>query len=344
MTEDPDTGAPGWDAIDSALNAIYPGVEPYHLATMLKWRLGGPDPLDGVSIYNRGDHWHYVSYGMSELYEKQSDYLEESGWGFEFTFRVTRQEGETEPPRWAVGLLQNLARYVFDSGNPFGVGHHMDINGPISLDSPNTSLRYIALDRDPELGEIDTPHGSLTFLQVVGITMAEYEAAQAWSTTSLLEVMAREIPMLVTDVDRPCTMDNPELAAAVAEGIERDGSSSSSNYVTQLDWSGDRVVFGAHAAPRIATALKGRLPFGRAFTVFSGERQLTFEPGDELAMTHDEEGLTISVPADIVGPLAEALTPVAGMTAVASGLTVEIVPTEIRDSEGNVLYVVGSPT
>ena len=44
MTSD----APGWDAIDAALDRLYPGIEPKHYATLLKWSLGGPDPLDGI--------------------------------------------------------------------------------------------------------------------------------------------------------------------------------------------------------------------------------------------------------------------------------------------------------
>ena len=37
--------APGWSAIDAALQRVYPGVEPKHLGTIIGWRLGGPDPL-----------------------------------------------------------------------------------------------------------------------------------------------------------------------------------------------------------------------------------------------------------------------------------------------------------
>ena len=56
----------------------YGGVAPEALArlTIIICRLGGPDPLDYISIYNNeGDsrlsappHWHYVSSGLSDLY------------------------------------------------------------------------------------------------------------------------------------------------------------------------------------------------------------------------------------------------------------------------------------
>jgi suppressor of fused-like protein len=88
--------APGWDAIDARLEHFYPGVEPKHFGTLHRFSLGGPDPLDGISFYPRDEpvpHWHVVSYGMSELYardESDTAETEESGWGFEFSFRIAR--------------------------------------------------------------------------------------------------------------------------------------------------------------------------------------------------------------------------------------------------------------
>lgn len=40
-----------------------------------------------------------------------------SGFGFELTFRLKREVGETAPPTWPAELMQGLARYVFQSGN-----------------------------------------------------------------------------------------------------------------------------------------------------------------------------------------------------------------------------------
>lgn len=52
-----------------------PGIKNL-LYLLLFYRLGGPDPLDYVSMYrNTGcpaqdiqEHWHYVSFGLSDLY------------------------------------------------------------------------------------------------------------------------------------------------------------------------------------------------------------------------------------------------------------------------------------
>ncbi|MCA3839667.1 MAG: suppressor of fused domain protein, partial [Burkholderia sp.] len=50
-----DDAAPGWDAIDGALARLYPGQEPKHYGTLVKWRIGGPDPLDGISVWKRAE-------------------------------------------------------------------------------------------------------------------------------------------------------------------------------------------------------------------------------------------------------------------------------------------------
>lgn len=41
---------------------------------------------------------------------------EASGYGFELTFRLKKEIGETAPPTWPAVLMQALAHYVFQSG------------------------------------------------------------------------------------------------------------------------------------------------------------------------------------------------------------------------------------
>jgi suppressor of fused-like protein len=209
--------APGWDAIDARLAELYPDIEPLHAATEHTFALGGTDPLDGFSFYPRTEpvpHWHIVSYGMSELYNKDSDNPNESGWGFEFTLRVTRR-ADDDPPAWAAGLLQSLARYVFSSGNWFAPGHRMKTSGPLREGSALTAL---AFTEDPELDAIATPHGKVQFLQVVGLTSDEYQAVRDWNTEGVLTLLAEHAPLLVTDVDRRSIIEDPEIREVIERG------------------------------------------------------------------------------------------------------------------------------
>jgi suppressor of fused-like protein len=342
---------PGWDAIDAVLARLYPGVEPRHLGTILKWRLGGPDPLDGISFYPRADpvpHWHAVSYGMSELYAKESDNPDESGWGFEFTFRVRRDPAETEPPVWAANFLQNLARYVFQTGNWFEPNHHMDLNGPIALDR-ETLIRAVVFTEDPELGAIATPNGNVQFLQVVGITPDEYAATQAWSVRDFLELLARRVPLLVTDLDRASITGDAEVEEAVTEGRRLDGSSTATLALAEFGWRPDgdlvRLVLGAHVAGRVAQTLVGRLPFGRTLRLDGPESSVEFSSGSFSVGTADEAEhiLRVVLTDEALDGLLQVLVPVAGVRAApgAEPLVVEIVRSEIRDPQGNVVRTVG---
>ena len=89
MKEKEELSSSGWDAITNECNRIYPNQEnPKHYGTLISWKFGGNDPLDGISIYDGGNYWHFVTYGLSELYEKETDDTEYSGYGMEFTFKL----------------------------------------------------------------------------------------------------------------------------------------------------------------------------------------------------------------------------------------------------------------
>jgi len=152
MTEDQyraqyhEDDAVGWDAINAALETLYGDREPRHYASIVKYAIGGKDPLDGTSIYDCDEqtyHRHLISYGMSELYfDPESADVEYSGWGFEFTMRIAPcaedqiRNGAEHEPVWVINLMNNLARYVFDSENWFEPYHFITANGPPSAPTP----------------------------------------------------------------------------------------------------------------------------------------------------------------------------------------------------------------
>ena len=208
--------AVGWDTIDEALLKVYPEQEPRHYGTILKYMLGGEDPLDGISIYDNYKqifHRHIVSYGMSELYySPESAENEFSGWGFEFTFRIVpfeedkdAEDGTKNEPSWTMNVMQNLARYVFESKKWFEAYHFIPANGPIRLEC-DTKLVGIAFAPDPQLGTIETPNGEVAFLQMVGITQEEldwlWQEPKTYKVEELINKMREDNPLLITDLKR----------------------------------------------------------------------------------------------------------------------------------------------
>ena len=200
MTQD--DGA-GWDAIGATLEAIYPGVNPIHWGTVQRYSDGGPDPLDGVSAYavEQPAHWHYITFGFSELYAKTSKNLEESGWGFELSFRLKRGPDQDKAPLWPVPMLQNLARYVFNMHRPFEDGHYIAWGQPITS-YESTILEAMIFRTDPVLKSIGTPNGRVQFIEAIAITPDEYELVQNGGTDELLPRLLAANPLAVVDVNR----------------------------------------------------------------------------------------------------------------------------------------------
>ncbi|NHN32129.1 suppressor of fused domain protein [Paenibacillus agricola] len=351
MTEQ--TEAPGWDAIDQAFSGIYGKTEPKHYGTLIPYQLGGPDPLDGISAYPRSEpvpHWHFVTYGFSELYKKEGTNPDYSGYGFELTFRLQRDSSEEEPPAWAMNMLQNIARYVFKSGNYFQTGHYLDMSGPIALES-DTLLRAIAFIDDPELQPIQTPNGEVVFLQVMGITVDEMEAIQAWNCIGLLKAAAPYLPLFVTDLSRSSIMGHAEVAAAWQAGKQRDGSSTGSLFVENFQWGAEEqggttsytISLGARQAPVVGGVVNGRIRMGKQLLLFGQGISVTFRPDGKPHAGLEEEQLVLQLDEPTALELADKLFPKEGSFTLSTlpDVRFQITKSDIRDQDGNIVETIG---
>lgn len=199
---------PGWDAIEQALSHVYGAQEPTHWGTIIKGLLGGPDPIDGVSVYESLPptipHFHFCSYGFSSLYyDEASAGKDFSRFGFELTFRLANRGETRDELLWVCNLIQNIGRYVFESGKWFEEGHWIPANGPIKQEC-NTEIVGLAFVQDAQLAPIETPHGRVEFLQMVGMTEAELNDLKSKQKTVAEIIAALRVgnPLLVTDLNR----------------------------------------------------------------------------------------------------------------------------------------------
>ncbi|VVJ17432.1 Uncharacterised protein [Amycolatopsis camponoti] len=198
--------APGWDAIDAALAQLYPDVEPRHVGYFPPRGFQGAG-LQGCSAYPADRHWHYITYGLSELYQLAPEADPEwSGWGFELTCRTVRGT-ETEPPEWPFAILNQLAKHVNTNDVLLEPGHRIDLRQPITghphlPDAPPSELTVYALTLDPQLGCIQTPNGKVTFLQAVGVSSREKTRMLETSTAAVLTDLAESNPLYITDPHR----------------------------------------------------------------------------------------------------------------------------------------------
>ncbi len=341
----------GVEAIEAKCKALYGEQKGYHFGVKVPYILGGPDPLDQVSIYksNSGGipHWHYISYGLTELYQKDSDYEEESGYGFELSFRL-EDKGEQTPPVWPVSLMQNLARYVFKSGNVFKANEHMDANGPICLGT-ETKLTAFGFDIDPELGDMDTPYGHVEFIQIIPYTKEELEYTMLWFGEKFIKAYRKYNPMAVAVMDRDTYLSIPEFKAEVEAGIEQDGSSTGMFYIDVANMEireleGHKYLYfmiGAKNLKKLTNLLNARLPKGRDFYLKTPSMGIAFQPAEHSACGKEEEdfGLIKFSPESLEEFVA--IPPHKGVYRLKSmPAVVEIVPTLIKDSEGKVVETI----
>lgn len=199
-----ETKALGWDAITNECERVYPNQkEPKHYATLIKWVFGGNEPLDGISIYDGGDYWHFVTYGLSELYEKESDNKEISGYGMEFTLKLKKDNYENEEAeiKGICGILQSIARITFTKGEIFNVYEYLYTRQTDGIDTKMQSniTGFITIP-DNKLNTINTPNGKVEFVEFIGVTNNELLAIQNKETN--VKELYEKLNSDITDYNR----------------------------------------------------------------------------------------------------------------------------------------------
>lgn len=211
ITHNPDY-APGWEAIDKSFEIIYGNQKPRHYATNLTSRanLGGDQYIDGYSIYQSlHGYQHIVTYGMSELYANEESFGGEwSGWGYEMTFKLMAEK--PEDCLWSLNTLANLAFFTNTKESYLEPLQFIAGDGD-SINRDNKSLiTAMIVVHDTEIQSIETVHGKLLFLQLVGITQKELEWIMQYDDVEenkkkiqeLIYKMQDDNPYLITDMER----------------------------------------------------------------------------------------------------------------------------------------------
>ena len=185
-TETNEVNAQGWDAIEKEFLRVYPGqTKPKHYGTIIKYVMGGNDPLDGISVYDGGSYWHFVSFGLTEIYDKECENKEISGYGYELTFKLKKEKYEDEEAELKniCGILQMVARLVFRNGEVFNPDEFIYTGQTTGIDAfQKSNLTGFILIKDPTVESIDTPNGKVDFLELVGMTDAELKTLSSIAT------------------------------------------------------------------------------------------------------------------------------------------------------------------
>ncbi|MEM1068047.1 MAG: suppressor of fused domain protein, partial [Planctomycetota bacterium] len=248
------------------------------------------------------------------------------------------------PPAWPLNFLQNLARYVFSSGNAFDERHHMTLNGPIAI-GEQTDITAIVLLQDQQLKEMDTRNGHVKFLQIVGLCGDEYELIQAGYFDPIASRVSELAPLSITDIFRPSILEDESVRNEITS--EKPNVSQSEVFGTIAEWkeSEDQleVRIGATVVAQLKSLMSGRLTEGEPIAVYGKGTGIVFEPGEIVAWRHEEPLMLISLSHEAVMYFADSLQPVRGIYQCVScpSLSIHVVPVEIKDRDGEVTDTVG---
>ena len=202
-SEEKEAEAIGWQAIEQEFLRVYPGQDhPKHYGTIIKWIFGGKDPLDGISVYDGGDFWHFVSFGQTEIYEKETEAPDVSGYGYELTLKLKKDAYEDEEAeiRNICGILQTIARITFTKNEIFQPFEFIYTGQSAGIDAKQKSnLTGFITVKDPTVNTIDTPNGKVEFLELIGMTDAELKTL---STVGSVMEIYEKLGSDITDYHR----------------------------------------------------------------------------------------------------------------------------------------------
>ncbi len=114
------------------------------------------------------------------------------------------RESYAETGTWALDLLAQLARYTYQTGNFFEPGAYIPGDGSSLHPELNSAITGLAIVSDTTVAPIETVHGKVAFLQLVGLTQPELDALarDPDALDGILERMRADDPELVLDMRR----------------------------------------------------------------------------------------------------------------------------------------------
>ena len=179
----------GMDAIENEVKRIHPLWENARYYTpKIAWESGGREPLEKISIHKEEDYFHFITYGLTELHDKESKDQTKSGFGTELTLKLKRgeyknQSEERKELLYITLLLENFAKYIIQENSivkPYEdtylvKGSSLRKNIGIDIAGTSNIVAFITVP-DKDLQSLDTPYGRVDFIEFIGITKKELQA------------------------------------------------------------------------------------------------------------------------------------------------------------------------
>ena len=188
----------GWAFIEGLFAELYPGQIPKHAATSVApqhdLRLGRAS-VEGTHVYDGGQAWHYVTLGLTELYDQSDASVGPNGIRCELSMRVAKHDA-TEPPLWPVVFLGKIATHV-SQGSVLAQAVSFR-TGPIAGAPPDAGLEGAVALLDPAIKPRPGPFGKVGVILLVGLTGPQLDEIKQGGSAKLITAIAADPAKQIT--------------------------------------------------------------------------------------------------------------------------------------------------
>jgi len=176
----------GWAFIEALFGELYPGQTPKHAppptALPSDLRLGRAS-VEGTHVYDAGSSWHYVTLGLTELYDQSDASLGPNGIRCELSMRVAKRDS-AEPPLWPVAFLGKIASHVSQSSV---LAQAVSFRtGPIAGSPADAELEGAVALLDPLIEPRPGPFGKVGVILLVGVTGRQLDDMKQGGSAKLI--------------------------------------------------------------------------------------------------------------------------------------------------------------
>ena len=188
----------GWAFIETLFAELYPGQIPKHATLPVAPKHGlrfGRSSVEGAHVYDAGQAWHYVTLGLTDLYDQSDASIGPNGIRCELSMRVAKGES-AEPPLWPVAFLGKIAGHV-SQGSVLAQGVSFR-TGPIAGAPAGAGFEGAAALADPAIKPRPGPFGKVGVILLFALTGRQLDEIKQGGSAKLIADIAADPAKQIT--------------------------------------------------------------------------------------------------------------------------------------------------
>jgi suppressor of fused len=189
---------PAWAFIEALFADLYPGQSPKHaslpIAPAPELRLGRAF-VEGTHVYDAGHAWHYVTLGLTDLYDQSGASFGPDGIRCELSMRVGKRD-EAEAPLWPVAFLGKIASHIRQTS--VLAQAVVFRTGSIAGAPPDAGLEGVVALLDPGIEPRQGPFGKVGVILLVGLTARQLDEMNHGGAAKFMAAVATDPATQIT--------------------------------------------------------------------------------------------------------------------------------------------------